>query len=273
MKIKEPRLIIGDKRGRWTVVDIIITRNPPRMIATTKLLCKCECGEERIIAQKDLKPNRTMGCNKCYNDSKFKDLTNVDFESLKAVSYIRDKNGRVFWNCLCRCGKSIIVSSYRLIKRRTVNCGKCNSYGELTAIHFHHLKGSASVRNIIFDVSPKDLWELFIAQNRKCALTGIELTLWTGIKDYGTASLDRINSNIGYTKDNCQWIHKSVNLCKHVLNNEEFISLCMDVVKYSKSEYVPWNHSSLYKYKETSKNRRNKQETLDKTLKISPQSD
>jgi len=44
------------------------------------------------------------------------------------------------------------------------------------------------------------------------------------MKEYAdtTASLDRINSSKGYTLDNVQWVHKTVNIMKQGLSDEDF---------------------------------------------------
>ncbi len=41
-----------------------------------------------------------------------------------------------------------------------------------------------------------------------------------------TASLDRIDSSKGYTKDNIQWVHKHVNLMKHKFDQKYFVDIC-----------------------------------------------
>lgn len=46
-----------------------------------------------------------------------------------------------------------------------------------------------------------------------------------------TASLDRIDSNIGYIKDNVQWVHKHVNQMKWNFDEDYFIDLCRKIVK------------------------------------------
>jgi len=42
----------------------------------------------------------------------------------------------------------------------------------------------------------------------------------------GTASIDRKNSDLGYTKENIQWVHKDVNYMKMNLSEKYFIKLC-----------------------------------------------
>ena len=46
------------------------------------------------------------------------------------------------------------------------------------------------------------------------------------IYSLGTASLDRKNSSLDYTKDNIQWVHKDVNYMKMSLSEKYFIKLC-----------------------------------------------
>ena len=42
----------------------------------------------------------------------------------------------------------------------------------------------------------------------------------------GNLSIDRIDSKVGYTKDNIQIVLKEVNLMKNTLSHEEFIKIC-----------------------------------------------
>ncbi len=48
-----------------------------------------------------------------------------------------------------------------------------------------------------------------------------------------TASLDRIDSRLGYEPGNIQWVHKDVNQMKWHLSNDRFIEVCRAVVANS----------------------------------------
>ena len=64
-------------------------------------------------------------------------------------------------------------------------------------------------------------------------MTGIDLTFDTLVNTFdGTASLDRIDSSKGYTKDNVQWVHKDINYIKRDLSDSEFITLCKKVATH-----------------------------------------
>ena len=83
------------------------------------------------------------------------------------------------------------------------------------------------------ELSPEILENLLIKQRYKCALTGIKLTCLraNGIKFKTNASIDRINSDLGYNVDNIQLVCTIVNSLKSNLTNHEYIRWCKKVVK------------------------------------------
>lgn len=80
----------------------------------------------------------------------------------------------------------------------------------------------------------KDMWDQFIKQDRKCALSGIPLNFpsLTSSSLDGNASLDRIDSTRGYEKDNIQWLEKKLNIIKMDLPEDQLITLCRKIVNY-----------------------------------------
>jgi hypothetical protein len=78
----------------------------------------------------------------------------------------------------------------------------------------------------------QEAWDLFLKQDKKCALSGWPLEFPVGRSIHGgTASLDRINSNKGYTSDNVQWVHKDINKLKNAFDQDYFIQMCKAVAK------------------------------------------
>ena len=106
-----------------------------------------------------------------------------------------------------------------------------NGCGEIQGGLYSRFYYSAKNRGINFDVSVEYIWELFLKQDRKCALTGREIVFSPAVKrdKERTASLDRIDSSIGYIEGNVQWVHKQVNRMKQGFTNEELIGLCREV--------------------------------------------
>ena len=82
-----------------------------------------------------------------------------------------------------------------------------------------------------FDLDAEFLWKLYEEQNRKCALSGVPISFSKVNRQraQATISLDRIDSNKGYTRGNVQWVHKNVNLMKMYLKQDIFIEFCRKI--------------------------------------------
>lgn len=93
---------------------------------------------------------------------------------------------------------------------------------------FASIRTGARRRDLDIDITLDYIWELFEQQNRKCAISGVEL-IFNKVgenKNVRTASLDRIDSEQGYVEGNVQWVHKTVNRMKSDLSDDEFINWC-----------------------------------------------
>lgn len=82
-------------------------------------------------------------------------------------------------------------------------------------------------RHLQFNLTKHYCWKLMQIQQYKCAISGVEL-------NWKIASLDRIDSSIGYVKGNVQWVHKKMNLMKHTMTMSDFIKWCNLIVEYHK---------------------------------------
>ena len=90
----------------------------------------------------------------------------------------------------------------------------CNytGYKDLSGSYWVAIKNRAFKKQIIFDIDIEYAWDLLISQNRKCALSGLDIYLSPNLKKKrNSASLDRINNDLGYIYGNVQWLHKDVN--------------------------------------------------------------
>jgi hypothetical protein len=85
------------------------------------------------------------------------------------------------------------------------------------------------------------LYDIYVDQNGKCALTGDELefsrggTYWLGKWcNPNSCTIDRIDSTKGYVKGNIQLVIWKANCIKQHMGNDEFIELCKDVARYNR---------------------------------------
>jgi len=111
--------------------------------------------------------------------------------------------------------------------------------GDISSVYWWNVQKKAKQRNLIVELSIQDAWNLFLKQNKRCALTGVLLDMTSRAQLYdhdNIASLDRIDSLKGYTLNNVQWVHKKINLIKWNLSQDEFINWCNKVSNYQKKE-------------------------------------
>ena len=138
-----------------------------------------------------------------------------------------DKNRKSIWICKCICGKVKEISgiSLRLGLSKSCGCAKTRfkGYGKISFWSWNRIRDSAKQRGMDFSINIEDAWDLFLKQNKQCALSGVPLNF--GDKERNkkdqTASLDRIDCTKGYVKDNIQWIHKILNIMKGTMKDEE----------------------------------------------------
>jgi hypothetical protein len=81
------------------------------------------------------------------------------------------------------------------------------------------------------------LYDLYLRQDKICALTGIKLTHKRGIGIvYTNLSVDRINPKKGYTISNIQLVCRVINLMKSDIKQQQFINLCKKVSGHNKEK-------------------------------------
>jgi len=186
------------------------------------------------------------------------DLTGKKFFHLTVEKMaITDKSKDRSWRsiCKCDCGRAADVNTNYLMRGLTKTCGniecqyhrqdysnsgknniKFTGYEEISGQLWSSYKCGAERRNIYFDITIEYVWNLFLKQNKKCALTGKNIYFGRTNTSQKTASLDRINSKKGYVKNNIHWIHKDVNKMKMDLELEYFLSLCNDITNYEQTK-------------------------------------
>ena len=179
--------------------------------------------------------------------SSFKDLTG-EVHGLLTVRCLhsRSRNGHVKWLCDCSCGNTHVVYSTHLVSGKITHCG-CNPYrgkqhkawtgcGDISGNFWSNVvrgaNGSKGRKPIELSITIEYAWDLFLKQDKRCALSG--MPLWfrntSTMQNSQTASLDRIDSSLGYVEGNVQWVHKDVNKMKNSFNQEYFLSLCRSIV-------------------------------------------
>lgn len=148
---------------------------------------------------------------------------------------LRDHKGLRLFSLICNeCGKQKSVKSEKMhgltpcshsIRDRTRFIDIKPRSGTL-ANYLDKIRHGAKKRKLNFSVSLEDVIQLFNKQNHKCPYTNMVISFQDG-----TASLDRINGDLGYINGNLQWVYKPVNFMKNAMNHNDFIELCSMIHK------------------------------------------
>lgn len=158
-----------------------------------------------------------------------------------------DQHSHAILECVCDCGKTVEVVNHALTSGNTKSCG-CTArkvgqdhhlykgYKSLTKQMWNSLEHGARKRNLEVGITMEYAWNLYEKQGRRCALSGEPIFFARTAKSrtQTTASLDRIDSSVGYIEGNVQWVHKNINVMKWDFTQEEFLKMCHKVVAYLK---------------------------------------
>lgn len=212
-------------------------------------LVRCDCGTEFITARSGLRAkNRppTSSCGKGICRSSSSNLTGKRFGSLVVVKILPDRRGVgkcIFWECLCDCGNTYEVAGASLIKNRANNCGCQTSIlqsksgtlpdnmGHINAILAQY-KAGATKRNLQFLLEDKDFIILIQSDCHYCG-AGLSNTrkakkrsLITGPLNptFRYNGIDRKDSTLNYTLDNCVSACAECNYAKGKRSYDEFIA-------------------------------------------------
>jgi hypothetical protein len=180
--------------------------------------------------------------------NRIKDLTGRRFHKLvvEKLDYIHQKRG-AYWICICDCGNKKSIIGARLSCGDIKSCGCLSKsiggtrqwcgYGKISGNHWYNIRRNSvkGGRKLVFDITIEYVWNLYQKQRGLCAISKLPIDFATrdDVKcgKEQTASLDRIDSTLGYIEDNVQWVHKTINKMKSDLDQSNFIKMCEAVAK------------------------------------------
>lgn len=182
-----------------------------------------------------------------------RDYTGVKYDRITVIRRTdHSQNGHTLWECRCECGKLFYVKSCAIAVQGTKSCGckrikdrqkhkNWKGHEEINYGIVASLKRGAKNRGLEFSVTIQEIWDLYIKQDRSCALTGLPIYFSDASRnrDKRTASLDRIDSSKGYITGNIQWVHKTMNTLKMAFSEDELYYWCkLYVNKYENKEKI-----------------------------------
>lgn len=217
---------IGEKYGNWRVVSNVYYSNSGARVVK----CLCGCGDEKEVQTQSLINGKSKWCSNCKKNQKIALNQKINEFTVIGSCLTKGQRGQSYVPVRCSCGYEYEINKHTLLHGRTKKCQYCKGFkgvGDLGMSFFNSIRDGAIKRDYEFLLSIEYVWKLFEKQNKKCALTDLDLELsgkqWQQKRNQQTASLDRIDNKKGYIEGNVQWVHKLVNKFKSDMKQEDLI--------------------------------------------------
>lgn len=141
---RDPNDLVGMVFNDLEVIRLSHTANK-----TSYWLCKCKCGEEKVIQRQYLLKNaKSCGCHSkdsTIMHANVNDITGNKYGKLTAISFFKTINGHAYWDFKCDCGKVKIFCGSDVCSAKIKNCGckfdlSGEKFGKLTVIKKDQIK-------------------------------------------------------------------------------------------------------------------------------------
>lgn len=211
---------------------------------STLLECLCSCGNTTRIVSNRFGVTKSCGCLHKKQQKRYVGETKNNLRIVKIIGSIKRN---LLLKCLCLlCSNFTQIESNKFGKTKSCGCLPYNKtssnspvwtgYKQISGSLWTRYQRQARERNFSFTITIEEAWQQFEDQKNICALSGVPICLVMGRKlaSNSTASLDRIDSSIGYVSGNIQWVHKRINKIKTNLPEHDFVRWCKKIVSYNK---------------------------------------
>lgn len=201
--------LTNQKFGKWTVIKF----NHRDKNSNAYWLVRCDCGTEKTVIGDSLKNGRSKSCG-CQYIKSFLDITGKSFGRLIVIGLShRNKNNDLYWNVRCQCGTEKTVLGNSLKNGSIQSCG-CLVKEKIKKLRYKHGMSRSATYLAWRGMKSRCLNPKHRAYHRYGRKGVIICDEWInsfesfyndmGEKPKGL-TLDRINGNKGYFKENCRW--------------------------------------------------------------------
>ena len=166
-------------------------------------------------------------CINCREGIRIKEKTLRDNKKVKAETFNKDNEDIKI--CII-CNNVVEIKNFNIDTIKCIECyNKCKLSNKIrnprdkVKAKLYNYKRSAKNRGLVFELTDEEVYKILQLSCNYC-----------GIIDNDVLGIDRIDSNIGYTKKNSVPCCEQCNLMKHVRNQTEFINICEHISTINK---------------------------------------
>ena len=225
--------LTGKRFGRLLVIERTKT---PEHIKGNRVywLCRCNCGNEKIISGLNLRNGHTLSCG-CYKKEKARataeNLIGKRFGKVVVIKRDKTREG-VYWICKCDCGNEKSIPAVTLKTGKCISCGcyrfEANALPKYEAAKNRLIEeyiNKSKEKNIVFELTREEFFKL---TEQDCFYCGVEpykiKRCHSTHGDYIYNGIDRIDSSKGYVLGNVVPCCHTCNFAKRTMEIDEFMN-------------------------------------------------
>lgn len=215
-------------------------------------MAHCDCGNDFEVSASRIHRIKSCGCKRMKNSGMY-GYERMEGKIVRDIIAIEKtdnhSNGYVIWKAKCLLCETVHEFPSYYFTRNHVSC-KCEAwqkkYSEKTGrkylpnyqshvnIIYNNYRRSAKDRNLTFNLTKEEFREII---EQDCSYCGAKPRVRHTIKslygEYSSNGVDRVDSSIGYEKDNCVPCCSMCNMAKSNHSKEDFLNWIKRVYEYT----------------------------------------